>query len=283
MINFIRRRLQKRQVVIGGIAAVLALGTGLSLATAASASNGHHSSNDVKPTIVLVHGGWDNSTGWNAVVDKLQDRGFAVIAPANPLRGLSSDAAYVSSVLDTIQGPIVLVGHSYGGAVITNAAVGHANVKALVYIAGFAPDAGESLVQLVTMNPGSEIGPATTIGRPYPLGNGQQGTDLYLTQDGLRTAFAGDVPRNVQDQMFATQRPFSQEAFQSVSGTPAWKTIPSWYLVATNDHAIPPATQFFMAKRAGAQISTVKSSHVPQISHPDDAVKTILAAAASVH
>jgi pimeloyl-ACP methyl ester carboxylesterase len=280
MMNFIRRRLSKRQAFIGGIATVLALGTGL--ATAASASSGGCSSNAVKPTIVLVHGGWDNSTGWNAVVEKLQDRGFSVIAPANPLRGLTPDAAYVHSVLTTISGPIVLVGHSYGGAVITNAAVGVPNVKALVYIAGFAPDQGESLIQLVTMNPGSLIGPDTTITRSYPLGNGT-GTDIYLTQDGLRTAFAGDVPRDVQDQMFATQRPFSQEAFASTSGTPAWKTIPSWYLVATNDHAIPPATQFFMAKRAGAQISTVKSSHVPQISHPDDVVKTILAAAASVH
>jgi pimeloyl-ACP methyl ester carboxylesterase len=280
MMNFIRRRLSKRQAFIGGIATVLALGTGL--ATAASASSGGCSSNAVKPTIVLVHGGWDNSTGWNAVVEKLQDRGFSVIAPANPLRGLTPDAAYVHSVLTTISGPIVLVGHSYGGAVITNAAVGVPNVKALVYIAGFAPDQGESLIQLVTMNPGSLIGPDTTITRSYPLGNGTA-TDIYLTQDGLRTAFAGDVPRDVQDQMFATQRPFSQEAFASTSGTPAWKTIPSWYLVATNDHAIPPATQFFMAKRAGAQISTVKSSHVPQISHPDDVVKTILAAAASVH
>jgi len=168
------------------------------------------------------------------------------------------------------------------GAVITNAAVGVPNVKALVYIAGFAPDQGESLVQLVTMNPGSLIGPNTTITRSYPLSDGTQGTDLHLTQDGLRTAFAADVQKKVQDRMFATQRPFSQEAFQSLSAAPAWKTIPSWYLVATNDQAIPPATQFFMANRAGSQISEVKSSHVPQISQPDDVVKVILAAAASV-
>jgi pimeloyl-ACP methyl ester carboxylesterase len=282
MMNFIRRQVPKRQAVIGGIATVLALGTGLSLASAASASSTHRPSDSTKPTIVLVHGGWDNSTGWNTVVGKLQHRGFPVIAPANPLRGLASDAAYIHSVLETISGPIVLVGHSYGGAVITNAAVGVPNVKALVYIAGFAPDSGESLVQLVTMNPGSLIGPDTTIGRPYPLGDGTQGTDLYLTMDGLRTAFAADVPAAVQDEMFATQRPFSQEAFQSTSGTPAWKTIPTWYLVATNDHAIPPKTQFFMAKRAGAHISEVKSSHVPQISHPNHVVDIILKAAASV-
>jgi pimeloyl-ACP methyl ester carboxylesterase len=235
-----------------------------------------------KPTIVLVHGGWDNSTGWNAVVAKLQKSGFDVIAPANPLRTLASDAAYVSSVLDTIEGPIVLVGHSYGGAVITNAALGHENVKALVYIAAFAPDVGESLFQLVTMNPGSQIGPATLITRPYPLPGGGEGTDLYLTREGVRTAFAQDLPRKTTDLMFATQRPFSQEAFVEPSGTPAWKSIPSWYLVASDDHAIPPMTQRFMATRAGAQTSEVYSSHVPQISQPDAVTQIILQAAASV-
>jgi pimeloyl-ACP methyl ester carboxylesterase len=245
----------------------------------ARASNGNDSS---KPTIVLVHGGWDNSTGWNAVVAELQKRGFDVIAPANPLRDLASDSAYVSSVLDTIEGPIVLVGHSYGGAVITNAAIGHGNVKALVYIAAFAPDEGESLFQLVTMNPGSQIGPATLITRPYPLPGGGEGTDLYLTREGVRTAFAQDLPRKTTDLMFATQRPFSQEAFVEPSGTPAWKSIPSWYLVASDDHAIPPMTERFMATRAGAQTSEVYSSHVPQISQPDAVTQIILQAAASV-
>jgi pimeloyl-ACP methyl ester carboxylesterase len=235
-----------------------------------------------KPTIVLVHGGWDNSTGWNAVIGELQKRGFEVIAPANPLRDLAFDSAYVSSVLDTIEGPIVLVGHSYGGAVITNAAIGHGNVKALVYIAAFAPDEGESLFQLVTMNPGSQIGPNTLITRPYPLPNGSEGTDLYLTREGVRTAFAQDLPRKTTDLMFATQRPFTQEAFGAPSGTPAWKSIPSWYLVASDDHAIPPATQRFMAERAGAQTTEVKSSHVPHISHPDTVTQIILQAAASV-
>ena len=235
-----------------------------------------------KATIVLVHGGWDNSTGWNAVVAKLQRRGFDVIAPANPLRELASDSAYVSSVLDTIEGPIVLVGHSYGGAVITNAAIGHENVEALVYIAGFAPDEGESLVQLVTMNPGSEIGPTTLVTRPYPLANGGEGTDLYLTKEGFRTAFAADLPRSTTDLMFATQRPFSEEAFGSPSGSPAWKSIPSWYLVASQDRAIPPATQRFMADRAGAQTTEVKASHVPHISQPDVTTRIILEAAESL-
>ncbi|MDT4911843.1 MAG: hypothetical protein QOC66_971 [Pseudonocardiales bacterium] len=267
--------------ILATVAILITTALGFATLTTGSASAGNRPDKP-KPTIVLVHGGWDNSTGWNDVITKLQQRGYPVIAPANPLRSLSSDAAYVSSVLDTISGPIVLVGHSYGGAVITNAAVGHDNVEALVYIAAFAPDAGESLVQLVTMNPGSEIGPNTLITRPYPLPDGTQGNDLYLTREGLGTAFAADVPRKTQDQMFATQRPFSEEAFASPSGEPAWKTIPSWYLVASNDRAIPPATQRFMAQRAGAQTSEVRSSHVPQISHPDKTVDVILQAANSI-
>ena len=205
-----------------------------------------------------------------------------MIAPANPLRGLESDAAYIHSILTTIEGPIVLGGHSYGGAVISHAAVGVPNVKALVYIAGFAPDAGESVGQLVTMNPGSEIGPATLITRPYPLPGGGQGIDLYLTQDGFRHAFAGDLPHKLADQMQATQRPFAEEAFGSPSGEPAWKTIPSWYLVASQDKAIPPATQRFMAQRAGATTVEVRSSHVPMISEPDATTRLILDAANAI-
>jgi pimeloyl-ACP methyl ester carboxylesterase len=155
-------------------------------------------------------------------------------------------------------------------------------VTALVYIAGFAPDKSESLVQRVTKNPGSEIGPKTLIARKYPLPGGGEGTDLYLTKSGVETAFAGDVPRRHADQMWAEQRPFSQEAFDSVSDEPAWKTIPSWYLVATQDHAIPPATQRFMANRAHAKVSQVKSSHAPMISQPAATTKVILAAAKAI-
>ncbi|MEY2566683.1 MAG: hypothetical protein QOE35_1212 [Actinomycetota bacterium] len=273
-LSSVRRRL------IAGLVAVLALSLGLG--AVALASPGGSSEPSPKPTVVLVHGGWDNSSGWNAVVEKLQRRGYPVIAPANPLRGLASDSAYISSVLATIEGPIVLVGHSYGGAVITNAAVGHDNVDALVYIAGFAPDEGESLVKLVTMNPGSQIGPPTLITRPYPLAGGGEGVDLYLKRDAVKTAFAADLPRQITDQMYATQRPFSEEAFGSASGAPAWKSIPSWYLVATEDHAIPPATQRFMADRAGSHISQVRSSHVPQISQPEKTVDVILDAASSL-
>jgi pimeloyl-ACP methyl ester carboxylesterase len=253
------------------------------LSVAAIASGSSHGTRppQPKPTVVLVHGGWADSSGWNSEVTALQRLGYPVIAPANPLRGLTSDADYIRSVMLTIDGPIVLVGHSSGGAVISNAAVRVPNVKALVYIAGFAPDTGESLVQLVTMHPGSEIGP-NTITRPYPTGDGGQGTDLYLTRHGFRTAFAADVPKRLADQMWAGQRPFSQAAFASSSGEPAWKTIPSWYLVATQDRAIPPATQRFMAARARATTARIKASHVPMISRPTATTSLILEAARAV-
>jgi pimeloyl-ACP methyl ester carboxylesterase len=267
--------------LLAALAILVTTTIGLATLATGSASARHHDDGS-KPTIVLVHGGWADASGWNAEIATLQKRGYPVIAPANPLRGLESDADYIRSVLTTIDGPIVLVGHSYGGAVISNAAVGVPNVKALVYIAGFAPDAGESLVQLVTMNPGSEIGPATLIPRPYPLPGGGEGIDLYITKEGFRTAFAGDVPTKIADQMQATQRPFSQEAFVEASGEPAWKTIPSWYLVATQDKAIPPATQRFMAERAGATIEEVRASHVPMISQPDATTELIVEAATAV-
>jgi len=267
------------------IGLVVTLAAVLGFRAAAFASphdSGQRQPDTPKPTIVLVHGGWDNSSGWDAVVTALQRRGFPVIAPANPLRDLAADSAYIRSVLETIKGPIVLVGHSYGGAVITNAAVGVPNVKALVYVAGWALDQNDSIGSLITKFPGSLIGPATTIGRPYPLPDGAQGTDLYLTRQGVATAFAADVSPAVQAQIFATQRPFSVDAFNSKSGAPAWKTIPSWYLVTTQDTAIPPATQLFMAKRAHARITKVSSSHVVMYSHPRRVVDIILSAAKSV-
>jgi pimeloyl-ACP methyl ester carboxylesterase len=186
------------------------------------------------------------------------------------------------SVLQTISGPIVLVGHSYGGAVITNAAVGVPNVKALVYIAGFAPDNGESLVQIESMNPGTQIGPATLDVRPYPLPDGGTGADLYLKKSAFHDAFAGDLPLKVTDQMQAAQRPFSNEAFGSLSGEPAWRTIRSWYLVATQDHAIPPTTQRFMAQRAHATVVEVRASHVAMMSRPEATTRLIVDAADSI-
>jgi pimeloyl-ACP methyl ester carboxylesterase len=270
-----------RRGILAALVLVITVALGLG-ATSHTPASAEHRPSGPKPTIVLVHGGWADASGWNSEIAKLQARGYPVIAPANPLRGLQSDAAYLRSLLATIEGPIVVVGHSYGGAVISNAALGVPNVKALVYIAGFAPDQGESLGQLVSMNPGSLIGPATLIPRPYPLPDGGTGTDLYLTQEGFATAFAGDLPRRTTDLMQSTQRPFSEEAFGSVSDEPAWKTIPSWYLVATEDKAIPPATQRFMAERANATTFEVRASHVPMISQPSATTEVILAAAQAI-
>lgn len=235
----------------------------------------------VKPTIVFVHGGWADSSGWNAEIAELSGLGYPVIAPANPLRGLSSDADYVRSILRTIEGPIVLVGHSYGGAVISNAAVGVANVKALVFIAAFAPDTGETLAGLVTKNPGTHITPDALDERPYPTADGGTGVDLYIKVSVFRDAFAGDLPIRTTTLMQAEQRPFSVAAFTEPSGPPAWKTLPSWYLVATADHAIPPTTQEFMAARAGSHVHRVRSSHVAMISQPTATTELILEAARS--
>jgi pimeloyl-ACP methyl ester carboxylesterase len=237
--------------------------------TAASASRSDDA--QLKPTIVLVHGAWADASGWNGVTQRLQRRGFTVIAPANPLRGLPTDSAYLSSILDTIPGPVVLVGHSYGGMVMTNAATGNPNVRALVYIAAFAPDLGDTVGGLGAMNPGSELGPATLVFRPYPTG-----LDVYIAPDSFHEVFAADVPAKAAAVMATAQRPIDASALGQPSGEPAWKTIPSWYLVAAQDHAIPPATERFMAQRAGATTIEVNTSHVAMISKPGAVTDLIL-------
>ncbi|MFJ2759625.1 alpha/beta fold hydrolase [Nocardioides sp. NPDC087217] len=235
----------------------------------------HGSTVGAKPTIVMVHGAWADASGWQQEVGELTDKGYPVIAPANPLRGLSSDAAYLRSILETIPGPVVLVGHSYGGAVMTNAATDLPNVKALVYVAAFAPDAHEPVAQLVQQFPGTLVTEDALDARPYPLPDGTSGVDLYLKASIFRDAFAGDLPRSTTTVMHASQRPFSLAAFTEPSGEPAWKTVPSWYLLATADKTIPPAAQEFMAKRAGAKIVRVRSSHVALQSHPRETLALI--------
>jgi len=229
----------------------------------AGAAHGDPKSAGPKPTIVLVHGGWADASSWNAVTQRLQDDGYTVIAPANPLRGVQTDSAYLSSVLATITGPIVLVGHSYGGVLITNAATGNPNVKALVYVAAFAPDLGETVGQLLAMNPGSQAAPPNLTFRPYP-----GGADVYITPSAFHSVFCADLPAKTAAVMAANQRPIDAAALGEPSGEPAWKTIPSWYLVASNDQAIPPATERFMAKRAAATTVEIASSHVAMTSHP---------------
>ena len=267
--KFLSRRAPVKLALIG---AVLILA--LVLATAGSSTS---QASHPKPTIVLVHGAWADSSGWNASVEQLQKKGYTALAVATPLRSLHGDAAYLSSVLASIEGPIVLVGHSYGGMVLTNAATGNPNVKALVYIAAFAPDEGEKQIELILKNPGSEIGPDTLTVRPYPGGN-----DSYITPSVFHRIFAHDVSKNTAAVMAATQRPFDLGILEELSGPPAWKSIPSWYLVATEDRAIPPATQRFMAERAGATVAKVRASHVPMNSRPSAVTDLILDAARAV-
>ncbi|MEU5876456.1 alpha/beta hydrolase [Spirillospora sp. NPDC047279] len=230
-----------------------------------------------KPTVVLVHGAFADASGFNDTIALLQRAGFTVIAPANQLRDTAGDAAYVSSVLSTIEGPVILAGHSYGGVVITNAARGHANVRALVYLGAFAPDKGESAIQLANQFPGSELGTAL-VARPWKMPNGTEGIDGYIDPARFRAVFAADLPASETRLMAATQRPGSVAGLSGGSGEPAWKTLPSWYLIPTEDKVIPPAAQRFMAERAGSKVREIKSSHVVMTSHPAAAAATILAA-----
>ncbi|MFI6479961.1 alpha/beta fold hydrolase [Nonomuraea sp. NPDC050663] len=251
------------------------------LAITGAASAQANTTTTAKPTVVLVHGAFADASGFNGLIALLQRAGFPVIAPANPLRDTTADAAYVSSVIDTIPGPVILAAHSYGGVVITNAARGHDNVKALVYLGAFAPDEGESALQLAEQFPGSELGHAL-IARQYPIpGSTKPGTDGYIDPAQFRAVFAADLPEHTTRLMAATQRPGSVDGLSGASGAPAWKTIPSWYLIPAQDKVIPPAAQRFMAKRAGSRITEINSSHVVMISHPAAAAGVILAAYAS--
>jgi pimeloyl-ACP methyl ester carboxylesterase len=268
------KALRSRTAIIATVAACVVVG-GVAVTDAGSATT-RNAQGPSKPTIVLVHGAWADSSSWSGVIPRLQARGYNVIAPANPLRGPRSDSDYLRSVLKTISGPIVLVGHSYGGFVLTNAATGNANVKALVYVAAFAPDSGESVNSIEGINPGTQLGPNTVDVRPYPGGN-----DVYIKTSSFRSVFCADLSKRRAALLAATQRPLDAAAQSEGSGDPAWKTIPSWYMVATQDHAIPPATERFMAKRAGATTVQVKASHVAMISHPEAVVGLILKAAKS--
>jgi pimeloyl-ACP methyl ester carboxylesterase len=232
------------------------------------------SAKQAKPTVVLVHGAFADASGFGAVTDRLQDRGYTVISPANPLRGPASDAAYVASVMKTIDGPIVLVAHSYGGAVISEAATQVANVKALVYLNALALDAGETNLGITERFP-NEFGKALRP-RPFP-----DGVDLYVDPARFHSLFAADLPARTAARMASAQRPVSAAAVNEPSTEPAWKTIPSWYLIGRQDKVISPAAQRFMAKRAKARTVEINSSHVSYISHPAQVTDLILRAARS--
>jgi pimeloyl-ACP methyl ester carboxylesterase len=220
------------------------------------------------PTIVLVHGAFADSSSWNGVVQRLRHGGHAVLAAANPLRGLDSDAAYVGSVLRTVEGPIVLVGHSYGGSVITVAAEANPRVKALVYIAAFIPDQGESTLELTAKLPGSTLA-STTREASYPLPDGSWATELYIRQEQFHQQFAADVPAATAEFMAVTQRPVALAALQEAASAAAWKSIPTYALLTTEDKSIPIHVQRFMVERAGAHAVEVTASHAVAVSMPD--------------
>jgi pimeloyl-ACP methyl ester carboxylesterase len=231
------------------------------------------------PTIVFVHGAWADATGFGGSIRALRDRGFAVIGAANPLRHLTGDTESLAALLGTISGPIVLVGHSYGGAVMSNAATGNEQVQALVFIAGWMPDEGESIQQLLGAEAFADsLVPAAL--RPVPFKNpdGSEGVDLYLDRELFPETFAADVDADTAAVMAATQRPWSGAAAATPSGPPGWRSILSWYLLGTEDRAIPPAGQRFMAERGNARIEKVAASHASMVSQPEAVTQLILSA-----
>jgi pimeloyl-ACP methyl ester carboxylesterase len=257
------------------IATTLLAALALTAALAASASAAP------KPTIVLVHGAWADGSSWSRVAHRLQDRGYTVDVAPNPLRSVSGDAAYLKAILATISGPIVLVGHSYGGAVITNAAVGNDNVKALVYVDAFLPDQGETLIQLAGARPGSALAtnPTDVFNFvPYP-GAPAGDLDLYLKPRVFVHAFGNDLPKAESKVFAASQRPLTLSAANEPSGLPAWKTIRSFAVVGTKDLVLPKAEQAFMARRANAKITRIKAGHLSMVSHPKAVTKVIVRAA----
>ncbi len=234
-------------------------------------------------TVVLVHGAFADASSWTGVIERLHARGVSVTAPANPLRGVTSDSAYIASVFNQIPGPVLAVGHSYGGAVITNAAASAKNVVGLVYVAAFAPDAGERLGDVENNSKDSVLN-AALVPLKYPTGQGgATATEFAINPARFHDAFAADLPTAQTVVMAATQRPVSELAFSEPSGAPAWKTLPCWAVVATGDKAAGADVIRSMAQRAKATITEIAGSHVIMISQPQAVTDVILSAVAAVN
>jgi pimeloyl-ACP methyl ester carboxylesterase len=234
------------------------------------------------PTVVLVHGAFADSSSWNGVIKRLQARGIKVSAPPNPLRGISIDAAYIASVLEQTPGPVVAVGHSYGGAVITNAAARANNVIGLVYVAAFAPEEGERLADVEQNSKDSVLNSALAPVHYPAEGGGGPAVEFAINPARFHDAFAADLPAEETAMMAATQRPIAELAFSEPSGPPAWKNLPSWAIVATGDKAVGTDALRSMAGRAEATITEVEGSHVIMISQPQAVTDVILEAVAAV-
>jgi pimeloyl-ACP methyl ester carboxylesterase len=232
------------------------------------------------PTVVLVHGAFADASSFNGVIERLQAQGVPVVAVANPLRGIASDSAYVASVFNQTPGPVLAVGHSYGGAVITNAATQADNVVGLVYVAAFAPDEGEALGETEAGSKDSILNSAL-VPHQYPTANGDTATEFAIDPAKAQEAFAADVPDKQAALIGATQRPVAEAAFSEPNGAPAWKRLPSWAVVATGDKAAGTDVIRSQAQRAGADITELEGSHVIMISQPQAVTDVILQAVAA--
>jgi pimeloyl-ACP methyl ester carboxylesterase len=252
----------------------------LALISASDAKSVGRTASSAKPTIVLIHGAWADGSSWSGVTARLQKAGYTVDVPPNPLRGLASDSAYVASYLKSIQGPIVLAGHSYGGAVITDAATGNANVKALVYVDAYIPDTGDTVLGLTSAKPGTTLDPTKAF-NVVPFGSGAGEVDLYIKPSVFRADVAGDESPRTAAILAAEQRPLAASALQEKSTAPAWKTIPSWAVIGTEDMVLPPAEQVFMIHRAHSKTTKVKAAHLSMVTHPSLVTKIILRAVAA--
>jgi pimeloyl-ACP methyl ester carboxylesterase len=239
--------------------------------------------NSATPTVALVHGAFADAGSWAAVTERLLGAGVKVQALVNPLRGLASDSAYVASAISQIPGPVLAVGHSYGGAIVTNAATSASNVVGLVYVAAFAPDEGEVLGQILATSRDSALSPAL-LPALFPSGSDgdETATEVYVNPASFHEVFARDLPETQSAVLGASQRPVAASAFDEKSGVPAWKKLPSWAVVATDDKAAGADVVLSMAKRANADIVDLEGSHVIMISQPQAVTDVILRALRSV-
>jgi len=237
---------------------------------------------ETRPTIVLVHGAFADASSWSGVVELLQRKGYTVVAPANPLRGVKADSAYLASIVNQIDGPVLLVGHSYAGAVISNAATDARNVVGLVFVAAFAPDTDERLGAVAATSKDSLLATAQ-VQRRYPVGAGDETAPEFLVDPArFHEVFAADLPADRAAVMAATQRPIAAAAFSDPCGPPAWRKLPSWAVVATADRAAGSDLVRSMAQRAGAEIVEVEGSHVIMVSQPRAVLGVIVTAAGAV-
>jgi pimeloyl-ACP methyl ester carboxylesterase len=260
-------RTRKSRLALTGtaVAALIAIPSGIAVASTSSPAHAAGASSSApKPTIVIEHGAWADGSSFAGVVTRLQQDGYTVDVPPNPLRGPASDSAYLASYLASVTGPVVLVGHSYGGFVTTDAATSDKNVKALVYVDAYIPAQGDTINSINAQFPGSQLTPAALKFVASPGGV----TDAYVNPAQFRSIFANDLPASQAAELAATQEPIAASALTEPSTAPAWATIPSWDVIGTADHAIPPAAQEFMAARAHANVTKVDASHLSMISHP---------------